>query len=100
MDNLNRNTRTLIVSFLIAVFALIPLRFIEAGQQQEEMMPTQVLGEKTEETIDEPLENKSGLEAPYSELEKCFSQKEIKAMENEVEVLVTEIGNKKNNICQ
>ena len=89
MNNLNRNTRTLIVSFLIAVFALIPLRFIEVGQQQDYLVPTQVLGEKTEEIV----ENKIGLEAPYNEMEKCYSQKEI-------EILLTEIENKKSNICQ
>ena len=30
-DNINRNTRTLIVSFVIAVMVLIPLRFVEVG---------------------------------------------------------------------
>lgn len=100
MNNLNRNTRTLIVSFLIAVFALIPLRFIEAGQQQAFTLPAQVLGEKTEKTVGEAVELKSGLESPYDQMEKCYSQKEIKAMEKEVEILLTEIGEKKSNICQ
>ncbi len=96
MNNLNRNTRTLIVSFLIAIFALIPLRFIEVGQQQNYLIPTQVLGEKTEAV----MEDNSGLEAPYNEIEKCYSQKEIDDMEKEVEALLTEIGNKKSSICQ
>lgn len=30
-DNINRNTRTLIVSFVIAIMVLIPLRFVEVG---------------------------------------------------------------------
>ena len=115
MNNLNRNTRTLIVSFLIAIFALIPLRFIEVGQMQEQyLMETQVLGEKTEEIVEEPIEEISGLEAPYDQLENCFSQEEIDTLENEiyvsygegnlseeeVEILLGEVGEKKNNICQ
>ncbi len=115
MDNLNRNTRTLIVSFLIAIFALIPLRFIEVGQMQEQyLMETQVLGEKTEDIIEEPSQVVSGLEAPYDQLEICFSQEEIQMMEDEiylgyeegnlneeeVEAFLGEIGEKKNNICQ
>ncbi len=106
MNNLNRNTRTLIVSFLIAVFALIPLRFIEVGQMQEQyLIDTQVLGEKTEEIIEEDL---------YNQFESCFSQEEIDTLENEiyvsyeegnlneeeVEILLGEVGEKKNNICQ
>ncbi len=101
MNNLNRNTRTLIVSFLIAIFALIPLRFIEVGQMQEQyLMQTQVLGEKTEEIIEEPVQRVSGLEAPYDQLENCFSQEEISTMEKEVEILLNEIEVKRNNICQ
>jgi hypothetical protein len=69
MNNSNRNTRTLIVSFLIAVFALIPLRFIEVGQQQELMMQTRVLGEKIEQPmIIEEEVIFSGLEAPYDQM--------------------------------
>jgi hypothetical protein len=67
MNNLNRNTRTLIVCFLIAIFALIPLRFIEAGQQQDYLIPTQVLGEKTEKPVREVQEVRLGLEAPYAQ---------------------------------
>lgn len=106
MNNLNRNTRTLIVSLLIAVFALIPLRFIEVGQMQEKyMMQTQVLGEQTDEIIEEP---------DQEIVEMCLGQEEIDNMENEiyvsyeegnlseeeVEILLGEIGEKKNNICQ
>ncbi len=106
MNNLNRNTRTLIVSFLIAVFALIPLRFIEVGQMQEQyLVETQVLGDKTEEIIEE---------ASYTQFDNCFSQEEIDILENEiyvsyeegnlneeeVEILLGQVGEKKNNICQ
>lgn len=115
MNNFDRNTRTLIVCFLIAIFSLIPLRFIEAGQEQELMLQTQVLGEKIEQPmVVEEEEVFSGLEAPYDQLEACITQEEIEMMENEiflsyqdenlseeeVEVLLSEIGEKKNNICQ
>jgi len=100
MNNSNRNTRTLIVSFLIAIFALIPLRFLEVGQQQSISIQTQVLGEKTEKPIKEVIEFGSGLEAPYAQIEKCYSQKEIDDMEKQVETLLSEINEKKSNICQ
>lgn len=84
MNNFDRNTRTLIVSFLVAIFALIPLRFIEAGEQQNFVSDSQVLGE----TISVPVETedvvKSKLEAPYNELESCLSNEELKAMEDDV----------------
>lgn len=115
MNNFDRNTRTLIVCFLIAIFSLIPLRFIEAGQEQELILQTQVLGEKIEQPMVVDEEDVfSGLEAPYDQLESCISQEEIEMMENEiflsyqdgnlseeeVEVLLSEIGERKNNICQ
>lgn len=63
MNNIDRNTRTLIVSFLIAIFALIPLRFIEVGEQRTVLSSNaQVLGETVDENIPK-------LEAPYDELE-------------------------------
>lgn len=82
MNNFDRNTRTLIVSFLVAIFALIPLRFIEAGEQQSFVSDAQVLGE----TISEPMETKevsdAKLEAPYNELESCVSKTELKIIED------------------
>lgn len=80
MNNFNRNTRTLILSFVVAVFALIPLRFIEVGQKQEYFAPSQVLGEK----IEDKIESKSLLEAPYDELERCITQKEIEEIKNDI----------------
>ena len=76
MNDFNRNTRTLIVSFVIAIFALIPLRFIEVGEQQNALNQSQVLGETTvvEEIIvsddSSSEEVVLGLEAPYDELER------------------------------
>lgn len=46
-DN-DRNTRTLILSFVIAIMALIPLRFYEAGEQQlDQLEHAAVLGAMT-----------------------------------------------------
>jgi len=44
MTDLDRNTRTLIVCFAVALFALIPLRFVEVGQMMVQEQK-QVLGE-------------------------------------------------------
>ena len=65
MNEFNINTRTLIVSFVVAIMALIPLRFVEAGQMVNS--DTQVLGVKTEEAV--VPEVQPVLEAPYNEIE-------------------------------
>ncbi|MBU1130288.1 hypothetical protein KKE45_03130 [Patescibacteria group bacterium] len=85
MMNFNRNTRTLIISFVVAVFVLVPLRFYEEGarldrlNQMEERM---VLGVKKEGVVlpDSEMFLESdlyeGLEQPYREiemLESCVS---------------------------
>ncbi len=62
MTDNDRNTRTLLVSFVIAIMVLIPLRFIEVGQNSAVVGETQVLGEQVE------IEEKA-LEAPYDEIE-------------------------------
>lgn len=81
MENTNNNVRTLIVSFVVAIMALIPLRFVEAGQEIN-YNPTKVmvLGETTsqKEVVLPNAEIK--LESPYNEIENqksCFSQEEI-----------------------
>ncbi|HEX8923929.1 MAG TPA: hypothetical protein VF828_04310 [Patescibacteria group bacterium] len=73
MTDLDRNTRTLIVAFSIAIFALVPLRFVEAGQMMSQSYNAsqQVLGETTQgETVLPNAElNKDSeavdIEAPY-----------------------------------
>jgi len=117
MNNFDRNTRTLIVSFLIAVFALVPLRFIEVGQQQEFLMESQVLGEiieePVEEVVEEVVENISEIEPVYEEVEECMSRDEFEMMTGEVfqsydegyisreeaELLLIELANRESNIC-
>ena len=66
MSEFNRNCRTLVVSFVIAVMAMIPLRFVEAGQNITFEQPT-VLGETTNDTVVLPNSevDQRLFEAPY-----------------------------------
>ncbi len=76
MTNLDRNTRTLIVCFTLALMGLIPLRFVEVGQSPAvagQAMLTErpvVLGETMEVAV-EAVETRSPaiLEAPYDEID-------------------------------
>jgi hypothetical protein len=94
MNNFDRNTRTLIVSFLIAIFALIPLRFVEVGQQEQSMMMNaQVLGDSIVASEEKQIEVTSPvLEEPYNEIEKCIDKNEIKDMEDGVIKLIKDGG--------
>lgn len=72
MNDTNRNTRTLIVSFVVAIMALIPLRFIEVGQQLGEQQYVQVLGTDISREVVLPnaeIVAESVLEAPFAEME-------------------------------
>jgi len=48
MTNNDRNSRTLIICFVIAVFSLVSLKFVYIGQNIENISTTQVLGEQIE----------------------------------------------------
>jgi hypothetical protein len=72
MNENARNTRTLIVSFVFAIMALIPLRFVEVGQMMQDQ--PMVLGEETqnEQQVVLPesgVSEEVTLEAPYNEIE-------------------------------
>lgn len=76
MTNTDRNTRTLIVSFAVAIMALIPLRFVEVGQiMTASDSQAQVLGEQTDITLPNadvvavPEEKQAVLEAPYDQID-------------------------------
>ena len=83
MTDLTRNTRTLIVCFSLAIFALIPLRFVEIGQQTSEaavLGETQVLVEEPEIVLPVADEYVLGdLEAPYDEVvaTDCMSPEQV-----------------------
>lgn len=82
MTDTDRNTRTLIISFVSAIMVLIPLRFIEAGRQWPATEAT-VLGEQAQASGE--------LESPYEELEKesCLGQEEADA---KIEEMVSGAG--------
>lgn len=65
MNESARNTRTLIVSFVFAIMALIPLRFIEVGQMMNS--DVQVLGDQ-DMSVNLP-DDGVALEAPFNEIE-------------------------------
>ena len=81
MTDLARNTRTLIVCFSLAVFGLIPLRFVEISQQVTNgygeatvLGETQTLDQLEVVLPDADIENSSeyvpgDLEAPYNEID-------------------------------
>lgn len=72
MTDIDRNTRTLIISFVVAIFGLIPLRFVEVGNMMMPLYESAVLGE-TYEYVAEPVVTDEvtfvGLEAPYNEID-------------------------------
>lgn len=88
MNNNNRNTRTLIVSFVVAVMVMIPLRFIEYGNQVGKMADFSqpvVLGEYVEQSED--VEPEVVLEYPYNELEEgggCLTQADFEVLAGEL----------------
>jgi len=45
MTNHDKNVRTLVLCFVLAVLALIPLRFAEVGNEITNISTSQVLGE-------------------------------------------------------
>ncbi|RLC35618.1 hypothetical protein DRH14_00390 [Candidatus Shapirobacteria bacterium] len=97
MNDLNRNTRTLIVSFVVAVFALLPLRFYEIGVFKANQERAEVLGARANVRL--PDSSKAGkedvyqqLELPYRDIEKdrCLLRKEA---EKQIELLVEKLDN-------
>ena len=87
MNDLNRNTKTLIVCFVIGIFSLIPLRFYEVGSQMAG--ESQVLGTQRNVEIVMPDSELRGesvpvLEFPYEEVESgveeevsCLTRQEV-----------------------
>lgn len=101
MEESNRNTRTLIVSFVFAVMAMIPLRFVEAGQMMKTSFTppsrSAVLGEIDEAVI---LPN-AELESPYNVIDGAvIGEAEVAEevadsdciLKSDADVLVSSIG--------
>lgn len=93
MNDTSRNTRTLIVSFVFAIMALIPLRFVEVGQMiQDQPM---VLGEEvqyTEEVVlpESGISEEVVLEAPYNEIDGQVSYSSEEVLGDETQVVESE----------
>jgi hypothetical protein len=81
MNETNRNTRTLIVSFVLVIMVLIPLRFVEVGQTIIDSNQQQVLGETTvAKEILPAAAPTTILEEPYNTIEnsvKCISRTDL-----------------------
>lgn len=94
MEEINRNTRTLIVSFTIAILAMIPLRFVELGNQLEVIdRGSMVLGETSQQVFLPASE----LESPYNEIDGEFKAEVVEASdcltEADAAVMIKEIVN-------
>jgi hypothetical protein len=77
MNEVNRNTRTLIVSFVLLIMMLIPLRFVEVGQTVNGS-DKQILGETTVNQV--VVTPTAILEEPYNTIENksgCITKAEI-----------------------
>lgn len=72
-NDFNRNCRTLIVCFVIALMFLVPLRFVEFSNQIIEISNAEILGASTVVKEEVVLPNDEVeevfLEAPYNEIE-------------------------------
>jgi len=53
MTSNDRNIRTLVLCFVLAIMALIPLRIMEVSQNVEKLSSIQVLGEIDEQEIED-----------------------------------------------
>ena len=65
MTNQDKNTRTLIVCFVILIMAMVPLRFIEVKNLMNDYQ-SQVLGEETEVLVEKV--NKVNIILPNAEI--------------------------------
>jgi len=57
MTNHDRNMRTLVLCFVLAIMALIPLRVVEYSHDVPEISSTQVLGEMVQQQTEIVLPN-------------------------------------------
>jgi len=120
MKGFDRNTRTLIVSFVVAIFALVPLRFYEEGMRLDFVQEAMILGVKEEVVLLDAelakMDLYEGLEAPYREIESlsCLSREiaedrigwmvdileSEELSEEEVNDLIEEIERIEKSVCE
>jgi len=94
MENHTRNARTLIISFVVAVMALVPLRMVELGEGMNlmELNNPVVLGETSEQVAAPVLEERPMLEAPYRAMEECVGRAEAEKKVKDFEARLNEGG--------
>ncbi|MBU1088393.1 hypothetical protein KKA02_00745 [Patescibacteria group bacterium] len=120
MKGFDRNTRTLIVSFVVAIFALVPLKFYEEGMRLDFVQEAMVLGVNEAVVLPEAglveTDLYEELEAPYKEIESlsCFSREVVEdkigwivdileseeLSEEEVNDLIEEIERIEKSVCE
>jgi hypothetical protein len=82
-DDLNRNVRTLIVSFVIVIMVLIPLRFVEVGNSLDD--GASVLGESV-------VLPGAKIEAPYDQIDSLAPCNLGRDVDTAIGVLTAELG--------
>ena len=104
MTDHDKNMRTLIVSFVVAMMVMVPLRFVEATQQTLEAT-NRILGEMTEATpnnvqreIVPMVKADNGLEAPYNEIEKKIVCVSTEQAAKQVKAVINKYGGDLNNL--
>ena len=98
MTDNDKNMRTLIISFVVALMVMVPLRFVEATGQTLEAT-NRVLGEMTAvpmQTVNREtvpvVKNDGALEAPYKTIEEkkiCISSE---LAEKQVDAIIKNYG--------
>ena len=95
MNESNQNIRTLIVSFVIAIFTLIPLRFVEVGQMTVDQDQPQVLGVDQVAEVT-PANAAPVLEAPYDQIDaakkNCIDQQTADGLLKQREKVLSQGG--------
>jgi len=82
-NDINRNTRTLIVSFVIAIMVLIPLRFVEVGNSLDN--GASVLGETA-------VQSEAKIEAPYDQIDSSLPCNLDQEVDAEVSLLTAKLA--------
>lgn len=98
MTDNDKNMRTLIISFVVALMVMVPLRFVEATGQTLEAT-NRVLGEMTTVSVQTVnpetapvVKNDGALEAPYKTIDKktvCISSE---LAEKQVDAIIKSYG--------
>ena len=98
MNNQDRNIRTLIVCFIIALVALVPLRIMES--QDYMIQEAAVLGEETYNDKEELYLEEDYIEEEYTAENLSILQNKIVLHENEIDSFTADATNVETKITQ